>query len=117
MSGYRVIDLNMFYCEHWSEETGTWWEDTLTIDAYIYESDGNGVRKYETGVLIHCDEYETQYLAEQFPMSEYGSDWWIFRDEVEMPTRRIKRILDGIKIDRFDMEPSQVVSSSTNRSV
>ena len=113
MSGYRVIDLNIFYKEFYTERLGTWWDDKLTIDAYIYESDGNGVRKYETDVLIRCDEYETKYLAEQFPMEEYGSDFWIFRDEVDIPTRRIAKILGGIKIDRFAIEPSQVITTSS----
>jgi hypothetical protein len=44
MSGYRVIDLNIFYKEFYTERLGTWWDDKLTIDAYIYESDGHGVR-------------------------------------------------------------------------
>ena len=109
----RVLDLNIFYREDWSKEAGTTWSDTLTIEPYIYESDGSGVRKYDTHVLIECDEFETQWIAEQFPMEEYGSDWFIFRDEVVIPSRRIKRILDGIKIDRFDIEPSQVITASS----
>jgi hypothetical protein len=113
MSGYRVIDLNIFYKEFYTERLGTWWDDKLTIDAYIYESDGHGVRKYETGVLIRCDEYETKHLAEQFPMEEYGSDWWIFRDEVDMPSRRIAKILAGIKIDQNFQEPQIVITDSS----
>lgn len=112
MQGWRTLDLNIFYREDWSEETGTTWSNTLTIDPYIYESDGNGVRKYETNVLIECDEFETQWLAEQFPMDEYGSDWFIFANEVQMPSRRIKRILDGIQIDQFNMQPNITVSST-----
>jgi hypothetical protein len=112
MQGYRTIDLNIFYREDWSPETGTTWAETLTIEPYIYESVGNGVRKYDTGVLIECDEFETQWLAEQFPMDEYGSDWFIFKDEVVIPSRRIKRILDGIKIDQ-NKQPSIVVSDSS----
>ena len=102
MSGYRVIDLNIFYKEFYTERLGTWWDDKLTIDAYIYESDGNGVRKYET-----------KHLAEQFPMEEYGSDWWIFRDEVDMPSRRIAKILGGIKIDQNFQEPQIVITDSS----
>jgi hypothetical protein len=112
MQGWRTLDLNIFYREHYTTEKGTWWSDTLTIDPYIYESDGYGVRKYETGVLIECDEFETQWLAEQFPEDEYGSDWWVFADQTQLPSRRIKRILDGIKIDQFDQEPSITVSST-----
>lgn len=113
MNGFRTLDLNIFYCEHYSEEKGTWWEDTLTIEPYIYVQDTWGVYKYDTNVLIHCDEFETQWLAEQFPMDEYGSDWFIFRDEVVIPSRRIAKILDGIKIDQNHKEPYQVVSASS----
>jgi hypothetical protein len=112
MQGYRVLDLNIFYREDWSPETGTTWSETFTIDPYIYESDGNGVRKYDTDVLIECDAFETQWLAEQFPEDEYGSDWWVFADQTQLPSRRIKRILDGIQIDQFDQEPSITVSST-----
>lgn len=112
MQGYRTLDLNIFYRENWTEETGTTWSDTLTIDPYIYESSGSGVYKYDTNVLIECDEFETQWLAEQFPENEYGSDWWVFADQVQMPSRRIKRILDGIKIDQFNQDPSITVSST-----
>ena len=112
MQGYRTLDLNIFYREDWTEETGTTWSNTLTIDPYIYESSGSGVYKYDTKVLIECDEFETQWLAEQFPENEYGSDWWVFADQVQMPSRRIKRILDGIKIDQFNQDPSITVSST-----
>lgn len=48
----RTIDLNIFFREDWSEEAGTTWSDTLTIDPYIYEQDGHGTRKYEIPLLI-----------------------------------------------------------------
>ena len=99
MQGYRVLDLNIFYREDWTKEGGTTWSPTLTIDPYIYESDGNGVRRYETNYLIECDEYETEYLAKQFPEDEYGSDWWVFAEEVEMPSRRIAKVLKAIDLD------------------
>lgn len=95
----RVLDLNIFYREDWTKEGGTTWSPTFTIDPYIRISDGDGVRNIETGYLIECDEYETAYLAEQFPESEYGSDFWIFADEVDMPTRRIARVLKSISLD------------------
>ena len=96
----RVLDLNIFYREDWTKEGGTTWSPTFTIDPYIRVSDKDGIRNIETGYLIECDEYETAYLAEQFPESEYGSDFWIFADEVEMPTRRIARILQGIDLNQ-----------------
>jgi hypothetical protein len=113
MNGFRTLDLNIFYREDYSPETGTTWSDTLTIDPYIYVNDSWGTYKYDTDVLIECDEFETQWLAEQFPMDEYGSDWFIFVDEVVIPSRRIKKLLDSIKIDQSHKEPSIVVSSST----
>jgi hypothetical protein len=110
----KVLDLNIFYRESWDAETRTTsWSDTFTIDPYIYESDGNGVRKYDTDVLIECDAFETQWLAEQFPEEEYGGDFWIFAEEVQMPSRRIKRILDGIRIDQNQPAPAIVVSDSS----
>jgi hypothetical protein len=109
----RTLDLNIFYREDWSKESGTTWSDTLTIEAYIYESDAYGVRKYDTGVLIECDEYETAFIAEQFPMEEYGSDWFIFADEVVMPTRRIAKILKSISYSNIYKEPYQVITDSS----
>lgn len=113
MNGFRTLDLNIFYREDWSEETGTTWSDNLFIEPYIYVHDSWGTYKYDTGVLIECDEFETQVIAEQFPEDEYGSDWFIFVDEVQIPTRRIKKILDSVKIDQSLQRPSIVVDSST----
>jgi hypothetical protein len=96
----RILDLNIFYREDWTKEGGTTWSPTFTIDPYIRISDADGVRNLETGYLIECDEYETAYLAKQFPEDEYGSDFWIFADEVEMPTRRIARVLQGIDLNQ-----------------
>ena len=98
MRGYRTLDLNMFYKEFYTKELGTWWDDKLTIEVYIREEDDEGIRNIETGVLIKCDFYETKWLADQFPMDEYGSDWWVFANEVKIPTRRIGKILKGIDL-------------------
>lgn len=98
MQGYRVLDLNIFYREDWTQESGTTWAETFTIEPYIRESDDYGIRNHETGILIECDEFETQIIAEQFPMEEYGSDFWVFADEVQMPTRRIAKILKQIDL-------------------
>lgn len=95
----RVLDLNIFYREHYTTEKGTWWSNTFTIEPYIKTYEDNGaVYNTETGILIECDEFETQWLAEQFPESEYGSDFWIYADEVIMPSRRIKKILESISL-------------------
>ena len=113
MQGYRTIDLNIFYREDWSEEAGTTWSDKLTIEPYIYESDGNGTRKYDTGVLIECDFYETAWIADQFPMDEYGSDFCVFAEQLQSPTRRITKILRGIEIDQIRKDPSIVITASS----
>ena len=95
----RVLDLNIFYRENWTEEIGTTWSNTLTIEPYIRTYEDNGaVHNTETGVLIECDEFETQWLAEQFPAEEYGDDFWISADEVVVPSRRIKNILKSIPL-------------------
>ena len=97
----RVLDLNIFYREDWSKETGTTWSETFTIEPYVRVYDDNGaVYNIETGILIECDEFETQELANQFPMDEYGSDFWIFADEVITPSRRIARVLNRIDLDK-----------------
>jgi hypothetical protein len=85
----------------------------LTIEAYIYESDGQGTRKYDTGLVFDCDEFETLEIAKQFPVEEYGMDWWIFMDEVIIPTRRMMRILAQLPElqDLGDLNPDIVVSN------
>ncbi len=95
----RVLDLNIFYREDWSEETETTWSETFTIEPYVRVYDDNGaVYNIETGVLIECDEFETQELSYQYPMDEYGSDFWVFADETQIPTRRIAKILNQIDL-------------------
>jgi len=100
MRGTRILDLNIFYREDWTKEGGTTWSPTFTIDPYIREEDDEGIRNIETNYLIECDEYETAYLAKQFPEEEYGSDFWIFADEVDIPTRRIAKVLKEIDLSQ-----------------
>lgn len=96
----KVLDLNIFYEEFWTKELGTWYDDKFTIDVYVRTFDDDGtVYNTETGILIKCDKFETQVLAEQFPMHEYGTDFWVFADEVEIPTRRIAKILQEIDVN------------------
>ena len=94
----KVLDLNIFYKEFYTKELGTWWDDKLTIEAYVRTYDG-AVYNTETGVVLRCDEYETNYLQKQFPADEYGDDFWVFADEVDMPSRRIAKILQGIDLN------------------
>ena len=97
----RVLDLNIFYKEFHTERLGTWWDDKFTIEAYVRVYDESGaVYNIETGVVIKCDLYETKYLQKQFAEEEYGSDFWIFADEVDMPSRRIAQALKRIDLHK-----------------
>jgi len=100
MRGTRTLDLNIFYKEFHTARLGTWWDNVYTIEAYVREEDDDGVRNIETGVVLKCDIYETQFLQKQFPEDEYGSDFWIFADEVDMPSRRIAQALKRIDLEK-----------------
>jgi len=102
----RTIDLNIFYREDWNEEDGTTWSDTLTIDPYIYEEDEQGTRRYETSLLIECTPTETAVLAQHYPESEYGSDWWDFAENLlQFAPPRIVSLINTISVDT-DAEPA-----------
>ena len=107
----RTIDLNIFYREDWTEEAGTTWSDTLTIDTYIYEQDGYGTRKYEAGLLIECTPEETAVIAKHYPEAEYGSDWWDFIDNFELVGPA--SIVDQIKTINVN-EPFMDIVTSTD---
>jgi hypothetical protein len=109
----RTIDLNIFYREDWTEETGTTWSDTLTIDPYIYEQDGYGSRKYETGLLIECTPTETAVIAEHYPENEYGADWWDFVENfMAFAPPRVASLIKTISLD----DPSVDVVTSLDPS-
>lgn len=96
----RTIDLNIFFREDWSEEAGTTWSDTLTIDPYIYEQDGHGTRKYEIPLLIECTPSETAEIVKHYPGDEYGSDWWDFADNfLPNAPARIASLIKTINLD------------------
>lgn len=93
----RTYDLNIFYREEWDEANkAAYHTNLLSIEVYIYESDGNGVRKYETGLIIDCDEFETSEIAKQFSVEDYGMDWWVNLGEFTIPTIRILRLLKDL---------------------
>ena len=105
----RTIDLNIFYRENWTEEEGTTWSDTLTIDPYVYEDDNYGTRKYETSLLIECTPSETAEIAKHYPEKEYGSDFWDFAENfLEFAPARIASLIKTINLD----EPSMDVVTS-----
>lgn len=96
----RAIDLNIFYREDWTEEEGTTWATTLTIDPYIYEQDGYGARKYDTPLLIECTPTETAEIAKHYPENEYGSDWWDFAENfLPNAPARIASLIKTIDVD------------------
>ena len=93
--------MNIFYREDWTEEDGTTWSDTLTIDPYIYEQDEYGTRKYETPLLIECTPAETAEIAKHYPDNEYGSDWWDFWDNFkDIAPVRIASLIKTINVER-----------------
>ncbi len=96
----RTVDLNIFYREDWTEDDGTTWSDTLTIDPYIYEEDEYGTRKYELDLLIECTPAETAVLAQHYPEQEYGSDWWDFMENLmQFAPPRIASLLKTINLE------------------
>jgi hypothetical protein len=46
-------------------------------------------------------------------MDEYGSDFWVFAEQLQSPTRRITKILRGIEIDQIRKDPSIVITDSS----
>lgn len=111
----RIIDLNIFYREDYTEETGTTWSDTLTIDPYIYEEDDRGVRKHEVQLLIECTPEETSIIAKHYPQDEYGSDWWDFAENfLEFAPPRIASLIKAINVDNVT-EPSWWITKTDDK--
>jgi len=71
----KAYDLNIFYAEDWNEDQGTIYDDCLSIQVYLYIADGDGSRTYE-GELIKLSLAETRAIAPDFPIEEYGTDFW-----------------------------------------
>jgi hypothetical protein len=82
----KDYDLNIWYQEDWTEEAGTTWADTLTVQAYIW------VDNYPSeGPLIELTPEETETLRIQMPAWDYGDDWWYglegFLKDIAIPAR------------------------------
>lgn len=82
----KLWDLNVWFKEDWTEETGTTYSDVLTINPAVYVRDGDGsiydnVYKLYTGILYTCTPEETSKIRELRPDIEYGTDWFDFADE------------------------------------
>lgn len=103
----RTVDLNIFYREDYTEENGTTWSETLTIDPYIYEDDERGTRKYELNQLIECTPTETKQIAMHYPEAEYGADWWDFAENfLPFAPPRIASLIKAIDIDQNKLDPT-----------
>ena len=78
---YRTYDLNIFWEEFWDKRLGTWWDDKLTIDVYLYEADNHSSDRKEMGMTFKCSREESLKIIEHFTEEEYGSDWFVFIEE------------------------------------
>lgn len=76
----RLYDLNIFFREDWSPRFGVTLTDNLIIDVYIYEIDGEAVRRYTTDTIIEATIEETKEIVKHYPQNEYGTDWWEFAE-------------------------------------
>jgi len=116
---YRAFDLNVWYPEEYTEETGTTWSDCLSIQGYVYIEDDLGSRKIE-GDVINLTLEETRCIAPDFPEAEYGSDWWIglgeFLKQAKVIPQRLSEWFESFgdinKIDA-DMEPVAWISKAS----
>ena len=68
-------DLNIFFREDWSEETGTTWDNVITINPIVYTWDGERSDNWYTDILYTTTFAEARFLRSQYPEAEYGMDW------------------------------------------
>jgi hypothetical protein len=68
-------DLNIFFREDWSEETGTTWENVITINPIVYTWDGERSDNWYTDILYTTTFAEARFLRSQYPEADYGMDW------------------------------------------
>jgi hypothetical protein len=103
----KAYDLNIFYEERWDEELGTTWDEQLTMQVYLYINDHLGSRTYE-GDLRKLTLAETRAIAPDFPMDEYGTDFWTgvdaFLEECKACPQSILDWLNSL-IDVRDVNP------------
>jgi hypothetical protein len=103
----KAYDLNIFYAEQYDEETGTYWDEQLTMQVYLYINDHLGSRTYE-GDIKRLTLAETRAIAPDFPEDEYGTDFWTgvdaFLEECKACPESILNWLDSL-VDVRDMNP------------
>jgi hypothetical protein len=90
----REYDLNIWYPDGHTED-GTFYEETLTVQAYIYHDN-----EYEgEGPMIQLTAEETEILRIQMPEDQYGTDWWYgltgFLKDIAIPAR-LQEFLDAL---------------------
>lgn len=92
---YRTYDLNIFWEEFYDQYLGSWLDDKLTIDVYIYECVEEWSDRQNVGLTFKCTREESLQIAEHFPEEEYGSDWFMFLDDaMDKFPERVKNILN-----------------------
>lgn len=91
---YRTYDLNIFWEEFYDKYLGTWWDDKLTIDVYKYETGFQWSDRQSVGLTFKCTREESLEIIEHFPENEYGSDWFVFIEQVmDKFPERVQNIL------------------------
>ena len=71
-------DLNVFYAENYSEEKGTTWDEIYTIQPSVYfvtKDTWVANRMYMEAFTLTLEE--TRAIAPDFPISEWGDDFFI----------------------------------------
>ena len=97
-------DLNIFFREDWTEETGTTWDNVITINPVVYSFDSERSDNWYTDILYTTTFAEARYLRSQYPESEYGMDWTdSLQGFLEIAPPRLKALL-GTLPDAYDTE-------------
>lgn len=125
---YRTYDLNIFWEEFYDKRLGTWWDDKLTIDVYLYEADNQGSDRKEMGMTFKCSREESLKIIEHFTEEEYGSDWFVFIDEalpylpeavrdvlatlpeIEQPTKGEKNMNETIEQVKYEPKTTKSIN-------
>lgn len=97
---FQEYDLNVFYAEEYDDEQGYYWSEQLTIQPskYVAYSDGRVDRRYLESFKLSLEE--TRAIAPDFPMDEWGSDFFIgleaFKETCKTLPGRVNQILDTL---------------------
>lgn len=88
-------DLNIFFKEEYSEDTGeTTWDNVLTINPVVWSQNEGATDTWYTDIIFTTTFAEARYLRSQYPENEYGSDWTDSLDNfLEIAPTRLKTLL------------------------